>query len=323
MNIQTILQAFVNKSIIPEEQATFIANYEQTKPFSLHWEVRSILYVGIVLFGSGLGVIIYENIDTIGHQVIITLIAALTAWCFFYTYKHALPYSNAEVKNPKKLADYILLMGCTTFLIMEGYLQFQYNVFGTRYGLAIIIPTIIFFFCAYRFDHRGALSMAVTGLASWLGLTVAPLAILSENDFTEDKLLGTAVFLGCMLCAVGWASVKKEIKAHFSFTYIFIGGNLAMIACLAGMFDDKSQFGYILVGCALAAFFILRARSAQSLVFLLMGVVYSYVIITYLIFSALGATDAASFLATFYFLFTSIGVIYFLLNFKKFLGIKK
>lgn len=323
MSIQTILKAFVDKSILSNEQASLIADYEQSKPFSIHWELRSILYIGIVLFGSGMGVIIYENIDTIGHQVIIALIAALTAWCFYFTYRHALPYSNQEVKNPKKLADYILLLGCTMFLILEGYLQFQYNVFGTRYGLAIIIPTLIFFFCAYRFDHKGVLSMALTGLASWLGLTVAPLSVLSENDFTQDRLLGTAVILGTILCIVGWASERQNVKKHFSFTYIFLGGNLAVLAAMTGIFSDTAEIIYIVAGLALSAFFVQRARFAQSLIFLLMGVVYAYIIVTYLIFSNIESDDASFTFGTFYFLFTSVGVVYFLLHFKKFLGIKK
>lgn len=323
MNIPAILQSFVEKAIISEEQASIIADYEKKKPFSIHWELRSILYSGIVLFGAGIGVIIYENIDTIGHQVIISLIAAVTAWCFFYTYKHSLPYSHVEVKNPQKLADHILLLGCTTFLVLEGYLQFQYNFFGTRYGLAVIIPTVIFFFCAYRFDHKGVLSMAITGLASWLGLTVAPLSVLSENDFTQGKLLGTAVILGILLCITGWASEKQNIKKHFSFTYIFLGGNLAVLATMTGIFNDKAQLIYTIAGIALCAFLIQRARFAQSLLFLLMGVVYGYIMITYLIFSNINSDDAAFTFGTFYFLFTSIGVVYFLLHFKKFLGIKK
>ncbi|MCE7070294.1 MULTISPECIES: DUF2157 domain-containing protein [Dyadobacter] len=323
MNTQTILKAFVEKAVISEEQASIIADYEQKKAFSLHWELRSILYLGIVLFSSGIGVIIYENIDTIGHQVIIASIAAFTAWCFYYTYKHALPYSNEKVSNPKKLADYILLLGCTTFLVLEGYLQFQYNIFGTRYGLAIIIPTLIFFFCAYRFDHKGALSMAITGLASWLGLTVAPLAVLSQNDFTDNRLLATAVILGSILCAFGWASEKRNIKHHFAFTYIFLGGNLAVLAALTGIFSDRAEFIYMLVGLALSVFFIQRARLTQSLIFLLIGVVYGYIILTHFIFSNIVSEDASFVFGTFYFAFTSIGVVFFLLNFKKFLGIKK
>lgn len=323
MNKQSILQALSDKAIISPEQADLIGQYEKTKPFSIHWELRSILYLGIVLFGSGIGVIVYENIDTIGHQVIIAAIAALTAWCFYYTHKHALPYSNGQVRNPKKLADYILLLGCTAFLVLEGYLQFQYKVFGEHYGLAVIIPTIIFFFCAYRYDHRGALSMAITGLASWLGLTVAPLSVLSENDFTDARLLSSAVILGVILCIVGWLSEKKSIKEYFSFTYILFGGNLAMLAALVSTFDKKDQLIYVPVTFALIGFFIQRARSEQSLIFLLMSVIYGYIIITYLIFSTIGPDSFWAFLGTFYFLFTSVGVVYFLLHYKKFLGIKK
>jgi hypothetical protein len=322
MNTQTILNALIGKEIVSSEQASAIESFEAAKPFSIHWELRSILYLGIIIFSSGMGIIIYENIDTIGHQVIIAIIACLTAACFYYTFKNSLPYSNSEVKNPNKFADHVLLLGCTLFLALEGYLQFQYNVFGSRYGLAIIIPTIVFFGCAYRFDHRGALSMAVTGLASWLGLTIAPLSILSGNDFTEARLLITAIILGIVLVSFGWISDQKNIKRHFSFTYMFMGGNLAGIAALVGLFTHAPKIAYFVAGLALSGFFVLRSRSTQSLVFLLMGVVYGYIIITYTIFSNLG-DEAAFGLASFYFLFSSIGVIFFLLNFKKFLGIKK
>ncbi|WAC13642.1 DUF2157 domain-containing protein [Dyadobacter pollutisoli] len=322
MNTQTILNALISKEVLSAPQASVIESYEATKPFSIHWELRSVLYLGIILFTSGIGIIIYENIDTIGHQVIIAAIAALTAACFYYTVKHSLPCSNQEVRNPNKFVDHVLLLGCTLFLALEGYLQFQYNVFGSRYGLAIIIPTIIFFACAYRFDHRGTLSMAITGLASWLGLTIAPLSILSGNDFTAERILTTAVALGIVLVSFGWVSDKKDVKKHFSFTYMFMGGNLASIAAIIGLFSHDLKIVYFLIGIALSCFFVYRARHAQSLVFLLMGVIYGYTIITYSIFTTVGE-DAAIALGTFYFLFSSIGVIFFLLNFKKFLGIKK
>jgi hypothetical protein len=322
MNTQTILNALIGKEVLSEPQASVIGSYEAAKPFSIHWELRSILYLGIILFTSGIGIIIYENIDTIGHQVIIAAIAALTGACFYYTAKHSLPYSHQEVKNPNKFVDHVLLLGCTLFLALEGYLQFQYNVFGSRYGLAIIIPTIVFFFCAYRFDHRGALSMAITGLASWLGLTIAPLSILSDNDFTAERILVTAVALGVVLVVIGWLSDQKGLKRHFSFTYMFMGGNLASIAAMIGLFSHDLKIVYFAIGIALSAFFVYRARYAHSLIFLLMGVIYGYSVITYSIFTTLGE-DAAFALGTFYFLFSSIGVIFFLLNFKKFLGIKK
>jgi hypothetical protein len=322
MTTKSILNSLTSKGIISDQQADTITSFEGEKAFSIHWELRSVLYLGILFFSSGAGILIYENIDTIGHQVIIAAIALLTAGCFYYTYKNSLPYSHEEVKNPNKLIDYVLLLGCSTFLGLEGYLQYQYNLFGTRYGLAVIIPTIVFFLCAYRFDHRGALSMAITGLASWLGLTIAPLSVLADNDFSDGKLIIPAIALGCVLTAVGWISEERNFKKHFAFTYMLMGGNLACIAAQIGLFTENAKVIYFFIGLGLCYFFVRRARQAQSLVFLLMGTVYGYCIVTYSIFTSLGI-DAALGLGIFYFLFSSVGVIYFLLNFKKFLGIKK
>jgi hypothetical protein len=84
MNIQSILQSFEQKGIISPEQSTVISEYENTKPFSIHYELRTLLYLGITLFTGGLGVLIYQNIDTIGHTVIVALIALITLACFGY-----------------------------------------------------------------------------------------------------------------------------------------------------------------------------------------------------------------------------------------------
>jgi hypothetical protein len=322
MNIQTILKVLVGKGLLSDQQSSALFAYETSRPFSIHWELRSVLYIGILLFSSGTGIVIYENIDTIGHQVIIAAIALLTAYCFYYAIKFRLPFSFLEVSKPNHLFDYVVLLGCTTFLALEGYLQFQYNLFGSRYGLAVIIPTIFFFISAYCFDHRGALSMGIAGLASWLGLTIAPLSVLSGNDFTDEGLLISAIILGIALVAVGWLSQEKNLKAHFSFPYLFMGGNLASLAALIGLFAHPFKIVYASVGLALSVFFTLRSRNEQSLLFLLMGVVYGYIIITYSIFSWLGS-DAALALGSIYFMLSSAGVIIFLLKYKVFLGIKK
>ena len=322
MNTLKVLENLQSKGIISNQQSAVIESYMAAKPFPVHWELRSVLYLGILLFGSGLGVIIYENIDTIGHQAIIALISLVTISCFFYSYKYRLPFGWQEVKNANKFSDYALLLGCTTLLILEGYLQFQYQFFGSKYGIAIFIPTVLFFFCAYRFDHKGVLSMAITGLASWLGLTIAPLSVLSKNDFTDLKLIITAIILGICLMAISWVSETRNLKKHFGFTYLFLGGNLAALANLTGLFDQDINIVFFVLGALMPAFFIVQSRQSQSLVFLLMGVIYGYIVLTYALLRVL-PDSALGFLGIYYFLFSSIGVIFFLLNFKKFLGIKK
>ncbi|KQS26945.1 DUF2157 domain-containing protein [Dyadobacter sp. Leaf189] len=322
MTTTEVLNALTSKGIISNKQADTIHSFEADKAFSIHWELRSILYLGILLFTSGLGILIYENIDTIGHQAIIALIAILMVICFWYTYKHRVPFSLDEVHNPNKFVSYTLLIGCMLFLALEGYLQFQYTLFGTKYGAAVLLPTLLFFVTAYRFDHTGVLSMAITGLASWLGLTIAPLSVIAKSDFTDGRLVWSATLLGVLLVAFAWISNLKSWKAHFANTYLLLGGNLAFIATLAGAFTMEPLFVFFLFGITLAVFFILSARRVHSLLFLLMGIVYGYVHVTYLLAKLVG-NELVFGLATVYFTFSSIGVILFLLNYKKFLGIKR
>jgi hypothetical protein len=72
--------------------------------------------------------------------------------------------------------------------IFIGYLQFQYTTFGTHYGLATLIPTVIGLFCAYYFDNKSILSIAITGLAAYIGLSVSPQSLIN-NDFHETATL--------------------------------------------------------------------------------------------------------------------------------------
>ena len=104
--------------------------------FSIHYELKTLLYLGVLLLSSGLGILIYKNIDTIGHQVVIGLIMLVSAGCFTYCLKRKRPFSPLKVEAPNPFFDYILLLGCLTFVTLVGYTQVQYTLFGERYGLA-------------------------------------------------------------------------------------------------------------------------------------------------------------------------------------------
>ena len=45
--------------IIFNEQNAAINEYEREKPLSIHWELRTILYLGILLFFSGISILVY------------------------------------------------------------------------------------------------------------------------------------------------------------------------------------------------------------------------------------------------------------------------
>ncbi|RFS18013.1 DUF2157 domain-containing protein [Emticicia sp. C21] len=323
MEYKKLLKTLVEKAIIPEEQLAKIATYEQTKPFSVHWELRTFLYVGITLLGAGLGVVIYENIDSIGHNVLIGLIVLAFLGCLYYAFKHRKPFTWDEVIETEKLDDFALLGACVMFLTLEGYLQYQYNVFGTRYGLAAFLPAVLFFFLAYRFDHRGVLSMAITAFASWVGVNIAPIKLWQQKNFSTADITHISIVLGVVLILMGGLSEYKNWKKHFSFTYFIFGFNIAFVATLAGLFQFDMKLVYLLVMAVLSYGSIWYARRAQSYLFMLMGVIYGYIAITYWIFQAEWIERLDFTLYMFYFMASAVGIVVFLINIKQMIGLKK
>ncbi len=322
MKAQTILQSLQEKKIITPEQSTIISEYESTKPFSIHYELRMLLYLGITMFTGGLGILIYQNIDTIGHEVIVVLISLITLGCFGFAYLKRSSFLWEEVKNTSQFADFALLLGCIMFLILEGYLQFQYNLFGLKYGLVTILPALVFLPAAYYFDHRGVLSMGLTALASWVGVSIAPLSVLSQNDFSAPNFLFTAIALGLFLSAVGLVSEYKNLKKHFSFTYLLLGCNLTLMATIIGIFSSTHWYIYTFISLVLCVGLFQYARKTQSYIFLLIGVIYGYIAFTHLLFKILELINSESLwlLAMYYFLLSGVGVVIFLINIKKVLG---
>lgn len=318
----SLLEKLTEKNIISDEHASQIKVSDSNQPFSIHWELRLLLYLGIMFLSTGIGVLIYKNIDTIGHNILIGLIALVCLACFYYAFKHRKPFSWDEIEESSNLDDFALLGGCLAFLTLEGYLQYQYNFFGTRYGLAAFLPAVLFFFCAYFFDHRGVLSMAITALASWIGISITPLRLLKNNDFNSQNMVITAISLGIFLIIVGWISIQKELKKHFSFTYFIFGGNLTFIAALSGLFAFDLKFIYGIIIAVLSYLSITYARTKHSYLFLLMGVIYGYIAFTYMAFKIL-PSDLDPFLYMLYFMLSAAGVVLFLIKIKEIVGLKK
>ena len=313
---QFLLKTLLQKAIIDDEVANRIGQFEKDKPFSLHWELNSMLYFGVLLLNVGLGVLIYENIDSIGHIALITAIGAVSLGCFWYAYTHRAPFSSGETKSPTPYYDYILLLGCLTFLIMEGYWQYQYNIFGDRYGLVTFIPMVLFFSLAYFFDNRGVLALGITALAAWVGITVTPLELLKANDFNSETIVITSVGLGIVFIAVPFISERFRFKKHFSLTYLNFGVHLLLVACLAGMIALDREILYFPLLCIGVVFFLWYARENASFYFLTVSIIYGYIGITHVIFNHTGHWIFEGYL--FYLVATCGGIIAFFLNYKKF-----
>ncbi|HTI60429.1 DUF2157 domain-containing protein [Mucilaginibacter sp.] len=290
--------------------------------FSVHWEIKSFLYLGVLLLTGGLGLLIYENIDTIGHQFVLILIALICVGCFAYCFKTKLPFSTGQVRSPNTAFDYILLLGCTSFLIFVGYLQFEYKVFGLNYGLATLIPMLVLFFTAYYFDHLGILNLAIANLALWMGVSVTPKQLLLNSDFNSETIIYTYLLLGILLMAGAYNTQRYNFKKHFKFSYQHYGVHVSFITLLAGYFHYYNSFACSAWVLALFFFAYLVYKDAfkhRSFYFILLVVLYSYIAVSSLVVRVLIQTAdlGAMSLLSLYFIGSGIGLIFLLININK------
>jgi hypothetical protein len=290
--------------------------------FSVHWELKTILYLGVLLLSGGLGILVYKNIDTIGHQAILFFIGALCTGSFFYCFKNKLPYSNNIVAAPNAFFDYVLLLACLTFITFVGYLQYQYNVFGNRYGLVTFIPMLLLFFTAYYFDHLGILTMAISTLAAWAGISVTPMSVLQENDFDSVTIIFTAFTLGVVLVTLGYFSTKENIKKHFEFTYNNFGIHLLFISTIAAMFHFENICWLIFILLAGIGYLVYQKSSKEKSFYLLLILsLYVYIgfsyLVTRLLFDIMHVDTDTVVLACFYFIGSAIGIMIFLIKMNK------
>jgi len=318
----TLFEQLHKEGLLSDSSYAKIKLKEDQKLLSLHWEIKTLLYLGVLLLSAGLGIMVYKNIDTIGHQVILLFVAIVCAASFFYCIKNKFPFSSQKVPAPNSFFDYILLLACCTFITFIAYLQFQYNLFGNRYGLAVLFPMVLLFFAAYFFDHQGILSMAIVNLATWLGFTVTPMQMLTNNDFNSAAIIFTGLALGILLILLAWGSNKKNIKAHFEFTYANFGTHAVLISCLAGMFHFSNIYlVWFLFLIGMLLYFYSKALKDKSFYFILVTTGYFYIGTSYIVLKLLeqiGGNDMWQiYLGFMYFIASGIGLVLFLINTNK------
>ena len=311
MNENT-LKDLKDKGFIREDQFTSIEAILTRKVFSIFYELRTLLYLGVMLFTTGVGFLIYQNIDgQLGHVLAIISLSLLSIACMGYSFIKASSFSTKKSESPNPYFDYVLLLGCLLFAAVFGYLQFQFG-FLEQYGrITSLITSILFFFFAYRFDHLGILSLAITSLASFFGIVV------TFNDLSLfEQIYNVGLVVAILIAAIGVVLERQKIKEHFTFTYLNFASLIFFLSSLAGMLDSyRNYWPYVLatfVGAGLGTY---TARRKKSFVFLLYSVIAAYIAITFVL-AENTRWDVEPWL--FYMIISCGGFIYFLVKFRNY-----
>jgi hypothetical protein len=181
-----------------------------------------------------------------------------------------------------------------------AYLEKRFHLFSGQWDLYLLATALLFFFLAYRFDNRFVLSLALSSLAGWFGLTISHLPRHQDAAYRQYALLY------CLLIVTAGAILQRlKLKPHFLNTYLNVAANVLFWAILSGVFASQ-DYGLWLVGlliaCAASLVWGLRRR---QFAFVAYAAIYGYVGISWMLLR--DASDEISTL--FYFVLTAIGMI--------------
>ena len=272
-------RSLLDKNLITENQYQEITTYRNLNIFSLNAELKLFLYLSVLLFTSGIGIIIYENIDTIGHIAILSILLIVIGVCFYFCFKNSKGFQKSQAVFDNPVLDYLVLAANILTCIFIGYLQFQYETFGTHYGLATLVPTLVSFFCAYYFDNKSVLTIAVTGLAAYVGFSVTPQDVFNHNSalYASQSLSYSAIMLGVLLILWTIYSFKINLKTHFALVYLTFALHIISVASISNMYDYELiwlLFAAILAGSSV--YFYKISHQLKSISLYVFMIIYAY-----------------------------------------------
>lgn len=283
-------QKLFDKNYISQDQFNLIMAYRSLNIFSIHTELKVLLYLSVLMFTTGIGILVYQNIESIGHIAILSFILLTAIVCFYFCFKNSDGFKREETAFKNPIFDYLVLTATILSCTFIGYLQYQYHTFGTHYGIATLIPTIIGFFCAYYFDNKSVLSIAITGLAAYVGVTVSPKSILNAEMYQTTTLSYSGIVLGTVLLLWTLYASRSNLKSHFNLIYLTFSINLICIGCITNLFELYWPIFAVMLALSVFYFYTISYKISSILLFVF-AILYAYIGFNIIIFKVLEHID--------------------------------
>jgi len=272
MTILARLEQWKQQSKISPEQHAHLAGLSRGEPFSLFLELNVLLYAGVLAFVAGLGWTVSTWSEQLGDVLVLTVLSTILAACFWYCFSRAPSWSRAETPAPNPIFDYVLYLGSLVWSVELVYVEKRFNVLSGRLDLPLLATAVLFFFIAYRFDNRFVLSLGLSSLAGWFGLTISHWPLHQDAAYRQY-----AILFSLIVGVAGAIFQRLGLKPHFFGTYLNIAANVLFWALLSGVFNRQGYglwFLALLIACGASLAWGLTRR---QFAFVAYAAVYGYV----------------------------------------------
>ncbi|HSG38219.1 MAG TPA: hypothetical protein VLE27_01160 [Thermoanaerobaculia bacterium] len=304
-DVAQAIPKLVETGALPPERAPLLLRVARRELVSVHWELRALLYLGVLLVTGGVGLLIKENLDRIGPAVVAAAIGLAAAAALVWVERVAPPFTWKQGKSPNLAFDYILLLGVLLAAADLAYIEVQFTPLGASWPWHLLIVSLFAALASFRYDSRIVFSLSLSTFAAWRGVSVAffgSTLLGGVEDTVRWNMLGCGLFFAIL----GLVLTKTDRKAHFEPVAVHLGWLLILGALASGMGEERWvawTLALLFTGGGLAAgAYVLRRFPLFAF-----GVVAAYVALTRLAFGF--GLDGMT-LGCFWFFFTPLLVIF-------------
>jgi predicted membrane protein DUF2157 len=301
------IPTLVDRGLLSAEVARRLLRVARGDLVSVHAELRLLLYLGVLLVSSGVGLLVKDNLARIGPVTIALGIGLAAAMALGWVVRSAPAFSWEEVASPSLAFDCLLLLGILLVGADLAFIEVKFTALGEHWPWHLLIVALLAGAAAIRFDSRAVFSLALSSFAAWRGVS----ASILERSFWSahvDSVRWNAVGCGVLFVLTGFLLKQARHKAHFEPVAVHLGWLLVLGALASGALDGPHGVGLsvllLLTGSALAA----GAFRARRFPLLGYGVLAAYVGTSRLAIELLGLRDR-DVLAYAWFFATSLAVV--------------
>jgi hypothetical protein len=300
MTILARLEQWREQGAISPEQHSHLACLCRGELLSLFLELNLLLYAGVLAFVAGLGWTATTWSQQLGDVLVLAILSTIFVTCFWYCFSRAPAWTFAQTPAPNAAFDYVLYLGGLVWCIELAYLENRLHILSGQWDVYLLATAGFFFFLAYRFDNRFVLSLALSSLAGWFGLTI------SHWPSHQDAAYRLYALLYCLVVGFGGALLQRlGLKPHFFGTYLHIATNVLFWAVLSGVFEHEGYslwFLVLLLACGVSLAWGLKRR---QFAFVAYSAVYGYVGVSSML---IRNVSDFTFVLT-YFVFTAVAMV--------------
>lgn len=235
-DVAPALSRLLDEGRLPAGPGRRLAREAWGELVSVSVEIRTVLWVGVSLLTTAVGLLVQENYERIGPVAIAAALAVVAAGCFVAAWRKAPAFSWGEVPSPHVAFDALLVLGLLVASADLAFVEWKFTPLGADWPWHLLLVALVALALAIRHDSRVLFSLSLSTFAAWRGISAGRALAALDGGATPVRV--NLLVCGGLFLALGEALRRLDRKAHFEPAAAHAGWFLLLAALASGIDND-------------------------------------------------------------------------------------